>query len=105
MTLSNGEAMIERRAAAGSKSARTAYLLWLVLGLFGAHRLYLERTGTGVIMLMLAVLGLLTLPIDVGTKFLAVSAAWMIIDAAFIPKMVASQHDEIRQKLIQEAAA
>ena len=34
------------------KSKGVAYLLWLFLGLFGAHRFYLEKIGTGVLYLL-----------------------------------------------------
>lgn len=34
------------------KSKGVAYLLWLFLGIFGAHRFYLEKIGTGVLWLL-----------------------------------------------------
>jgi TM2 domain-containing membrane protein YozV len=96
---------VEQRAIAESKSLRTAYLLWLVLGVFGGHRLYLGWTVTGVIMLMLALLGLLTLPIGVGTTILAASIVWELIDGVFVKRLVAEQHDEVRERLMAEAEA
>ena len=106
MTISHEEqTLIERRAAAESKSLRKAYLLWLVLGVFGGHRLYLGWTVTGVLMLMLALLGLLTLPIGVGTKFLAASIIWALVDGLFVRGMVTRQHDEVRERLMAEAEA
>ena len=33
----------------GMKSKGTAYILWLFLGLFGAHRFYLNKVGTGIL--------------------------------------------------------
>lgn len=105
MTLSTDERIsAAQRVASESKSIRTAYLLWLVLGVFGAHRLYLERVETGVLMLMLALLGLLTLPIGVGVKFLTVSVLWMLVDGLLVPRMVTRQHESVRRRLIAEAA-
>ncbi|MDR0643557.1 MAG: TM2 domain-containing protein [Treponema sp.] len=37
---------------ASIKSKGVAYLLWFFLGLFGAHRFYLEKIGTGVLYLL-----------------------------------------------------
>lgn len=34
------------------KSKMVAYLLWFFLGIFGAHRFYLEKIGTGVLYLL-----------------------------------------------------
>ena len=36
------------------KSKGIAYLLWFFLGVFGAHRFYLEKIGTGVLYLLTA---------------------------------------------------
>lgn len=41
-------------AAVPMKSKGVAYLLWFFLGLFGAHRFYLEKIGTGVLYLLTA---------------------------------------------------
>jgi TM2 domain-containing membrane protein YozV len=35
-----------------SKSKTTAYLLWFFLGIFGAHKFYLEKTGIGILYLL-----------------------------------------------------
>lgn len=58
------------------KSRLVAYLLWGVLGWFGAHRFYLERSGTGLIMLL-----------TLGGGFI-----WWMADAFFIGSMVKA-HD------------
>jgi TM2 domain-containing membrane protein YozV len=41
-------------AVVNVKSKGVAYLLWLFLGVFGAHRFYLEKIGTGVLYLCTA---------------------------------------------------
>jgi hypothetical protein len=40
---------------ADKKSSIVAYFLWFFLGLFGIHRFYLGRSGTGIALLLLAV--------------------------------------------------
>ena len=52
----------EAECASVQKDARTAYGIWLVLGLFGGHRFYLGDTGRSVAMLFtLGGLGVWTL--------------------------------------------
>lgn len=36
------------------KSKGTAYLLWFFLGIFGAHKFYLNKTGIGILYLLTA---------------------------------------------------
>jgi TM2 domain-containing membrane protein YozV len=40
---------VARRRPVGPRSLRVAYALWLVLGIAGAHRLYLGRTASGAV--------------------------------------------------------
>ncbi len=63
---------------AHKKSEVIAYVAWFFLGLLGVHRFYLNRVGTGIIMLVLTVsaIGLL------------VSSAWWLIDAFLIPGLI-----------------
>ncbi len=60
------------------KRRLVAWLFWLILGWLGAHRFYLERPGTGLLM-MLTGGGLLV---------------WWVIDARRIPAMVAAHNAE-----------
>lgn len=49
--------LIEQRVSNDAKSIVVAYLLWVFLGCLGAHRFYLARTGSGVVMLLLFIAG------------------------------------------------
>jgi TM2 domain-containing membrane protein YozV len=60
------------------KKRWAAYLLWGVLGWFGAHRFYLGRTGSGLLMLITLGGGLL----------------WWLVDAFLIGSMVRTYNDE-----------
>ncbi|HEX6306990.1 MAG TPA: alkaline phosphatase [Longimicrobiales bacterium] len=62
-----------------------AFTLWLLLGWFGAHRFYLERHGTALLMLLSAGGGLV----------------WWVIDAFLLDGMVSlyNRDQELREKL------
>ena len=80
--------LIEQRVANQAKSAGVAYLLLIFFGGFGIHRLYLGRTASGIVMLLLAVAGWATLVVGIGFAFLAVVAIWWIVDLFLVPGMV-----------------
>ena len=95
--------LIEQRVTNEAKSVGAAYLLWFFLGTLGAHRFYLGRTGSGVVQLLLFVLGWLTTFIVIGIALLAALGIWWIVDAFLISAMIAEQKQEIRQRLTDEA--
>jgi TM2 domain-containing membrane protein YozV len=65
------------------KQLAIAWVLWAVTGLFGGHRFYLDRTGTGVIMLFTGGGG----------------ALWWIVDAFLMRRMVdAYNADQARRQ-------
>ena len=71
------------------KSRLTATLLCSLLGallfIFGIHRLYLGKTGSGAAMLILAILGWVTFWIyGVGIIFWAIAGIWQIVDFILI---------------------
>ena len=62
------------------KSKVVAALLSFFLGMFGIHRFYLGRIGSGVVMLICAVFGWITTGIIIGFGLLAFVAIWDVID-------------------------
>lgn len=72
---------------ANRKSLLVAYLLWWFLGLFGAHRLYLGRTATGLLMLAISAASWVLTLVVVGYAGLALIGLWWLIDALLIPGM------------------
>lgn len=70
--------------AIGRKSVVLAYVLWFFLGGFGAHRFYLGKTVSAIIMLAMTVLGILTSVIGIGLIFLIIVGIWWVIDAVLI---------------------
>jgi len=91
--------LIEQRVTNDAKSTGVAYLLWLFLGGVGGHRFYLGQTGTGIAMLVLTVLGLVTLAAGVGAFFLLGVGIWTLVDAFLIPGMIRQDKERIRNNL------
>lgn len=71
------------------KSVAATWLLWLFLGVFGAHRFYLGRIGTGIAML-LTVGGLLI---------------WSLVDAFLIPGMLRANKRQVQKEVLEEIGA
>lgn len=83
------------------KSLLVAYLLWFFLGYVGAHRFYLGRTLSGLIMLILSAVTLVLTLVSFG--FLgfvwAVVGLWWLIDALLIPGIVAGRNTRIADRV------
>jgi TM2 domain-containing membrane protein YozV len=97
--------LIEQRVTNEAKSAGVAYLLLIFLGGLAAHRFYLGATGSGIVMLLLCVLGTITSVVGVGFLLLAAWGIWWFVDLFLIPGMVSAQKDAIRSRLTNEALA
>ena len=55
-------------------------LLWSLLGVFGFHRFYIGRVGSGFAMLFLWLIGWLTLGFIIGGVLLVIDVVWAVID-------------------------
>ena len=88
--LSEKELLILRQETENrKKSALVTWLLWLFLGVFGAHRFYLGKTGTGIAMLF-----------TLGGVFI-----WYLIDIFLIPGMLKENEHNLQSKILQEMIA
>lgn len=78
--------MAQSEFQAAQKSAGAAYLLCIFLGVFGVHRFYLGRTGSGLAMLLIT---LLTIGFGV-----IVTGIWALVDLFLIGGILreANQH-------------
>ena len=87
------------RYDANKKSALIAYLLWFFLGLFGVHRLYLGRVGSGIGMLVLHGISWVLAWVLIGYLGFAVLGLWWLVDALLIPGMTRSYNNRLIESL------
>lgn len=72
------------------KSLTVAYVLWVMFGMLGVHRFYLGKNSTGLVMLLLTVIGGFTMIFIIGFFLIGTSAIWWLVDAFQMPGMVRS---------------
>ena len=84
------------------KSLLVAYLLWFFLGYVGAHRFYLGRPVSALIMLALSAVILVLTLISFGfLSFLwGIVGLWWLIDALLIPGIAAGRNSEIADRVL-----
>ena len=89
------------RYDANKKSALLSYILWFFLGLFGVHRMYLGRIGSGIAMLILHGLSWLTWWILIGWLGFGILGLWWLIDALLIPGMARDYNNRLVDSLVR----
>lgn len=94
--------LIEQRVANDGKSIAVAYLLLVFFGSLGAHRFYLGKTGTGLTMLALFFVGLLTVAIVIGLIPLVIVGIWCLIDLFLVPGLVQQSKAATREALYRQ---
>ena len=97
--------LVEQRLGNESRSVGVAYLLWLFIGGLGAHRFYLGRPGSALLMLGLSIVAWATLTAQIGAVFLAAVGVWLLVDAFLIPAMIRKDSGERKTRIEAEIAA
>ncbi|WP_058302545.1 TM2 domain-containing protein [Gorillibacterium timonense] len=84
--------LLESELKNQGKNMVVAYVLWYFLGMFGAHRFYMGKTGSAVaqLILTLTVIGLI------------VTAIWWIVDAFLIHTWVKERNAAVENRLIDQ---
>ena len=81
------EARQMMRYDANKKSLLVAYLLWFFFGYLAAHRFYLSKITSAIILLVLSIIAwTVTLTtFGIGAFLLLIPGLWILIDAFLIP--------------------
>ena len=87
------------RFEANKKTSFAAYALWFFFGMLGAHRFYLERTGTAVAILLLTLGSFILMLAFIGFLTIAIPGIWVFIDAFLIPGMVKQYNNQLADQL------
>lgn len=72
-----------RKEPISPKSRLTTTLLALFLGVFGAHQFYIGKIKTGIVMLLLSIVGVATAWIVIGIPFILIILAWVLVDLIY----------------------
>ena len=80
--------LVEQRVANDGPSAPVAYLLWLFLGFFSAHRFYLGRSKSAVLQFLL--------------NCILIGLIWTFLDLFVIAGMIRSSRDQVRERATRE---
>ncbi|WP_158292406.1 NINE protein [Paracraurococcus ruber] len=72
-----------------------AYLLLLLFGLFGLHRLYLGRSLSGAGMAAITVLSIPLIWSGLGLLGFVATGTWALADAVLIPSMARETNDPV----------
>lgn len=81
------------------KETLVAFMLWWFLGMFGGHRFYLNRSGSGAAMLVTAIVSIPLCYICVGFISLFALAIWWIVDAFCLADWVQQYNQEVMNQI------
>lgn len=71
-----------------AKETGIAYLFWILLGGFAAHRFYLGLTGSAIGLVVLWIGGWLLTPVLIGIPMVISGGIWLFVDLFLIPSLV-----------------
>jgi TM2 domain-containing membrane protein YozV len=77
--------LIESRVGNDGKNIVVAYLLWLFLGVFSAHRFYLGKPVSAILQIL--------------SYFILIGFIWWVVDFFLIPGLVHRKNDDLRWRL------
>ncbi len=93
------DAAILMKYDANKKSTAVAYLLLIFIGAFGAHRFYLNQTGTAIALLLITLSSLLLMLVLIGFFTIWISWLWVLVDLFLVPGLVRNHNNKLAQEL------
>lgn len=98
-------AVVQSEMELKKKSMVVAYLFAFFLGIFGAHRFYVGKTGTAVAQLVLTLLGIITMFIYVGFLLIWIVGIWVFIDYFLLYGYVKRLNEDIERRSSRKSCA
>jgi TM2 domain-containing membrane protein YozV len=80
------------------KSIGVAYVLWIIAAVFGAHRFYMKRVSSAVVMLILSIIAL-PLVVFIGPAGFIITMLWAIVDAFLIPGWIRDYNNKLLETI------
>ncbi len=89
------------RFEANKRSAVVAYILWFFFAIIGAHRFYLGKTMSAIVMLLLGVSSLAISFISFGilSFVMILPGLWALIDLFLIPGMARDYNTDLIRRM------
>ena len=96
----SGDARAMMLYEANKRSVAVSYILWLFLGVLGAHRFYNGRTATAVTQLLMWIFGIMLVSaLGLGLVLLIPLGLWLLLDAFLIPGWVNGHNNALAEEL------
>ncbi|SAL87375.1 TM2 domain protein [Caballeronia arvi] len=84
---------------AQKKSLVVAFLLWFFLGYLGAHRFYAGKTLSGILQLVMSLIGAALTFAGVGFVLLGVVGIWLFVDIFLLPGLIRNHNVALVSRL------
>jgi TM2 domain-containing membrane protein YozV len=81
------------------KDTLIAFLLWWFLGIFGGHRFYCNRGGSGAAMLAITLVSFPLCYVCIGFVGLFAIFIWWIVDAFCLPGWIEQHNQELMNQI------
>lgn len=81
------------------KRTARAYFSWLILGILGLHRFYVDWSWSGLSMLLMFMVGVVFFSIFIGKLILAALTLWWLCDLILLPMMIRKENERLKISL------
>lgn len=85
------------------KDTAAAFLFWFFLGMYGAHRFYMGKTGSAVAMLVITLVSIPLCFVLIGFLTLFAVSIWWIVDAFLICPWINQHNAQLAYATLQHS--